>query len=73
MNGYRGLAALMVIAMQSYGFAATQTALLAPMAKQITALQACRAKTEVANRRALYGVLQKCIAEGRFCRWVAAE
>jgi hypothetical protein len=51
MNRFHVFAALFALSAPSYGVAAEPPA---PMAKQITALQACRTKTETADRLACY-------------------
>jgi hypothetical protein len=51
MNRFRIFVAFMVLAAPSHGFAAAP---IAPMAKQITALQICRTKADAAERVACY-------------------
>jgi hypothetical protein len=51
MNRFRVFAALLVLGAPSYGVAAEPPA---PMARQVTALQECRKKTEAADRLACY-------------------
>jgi hypothetical protein len=54
MSRFRILLTFLAVATPLYGFAASPVSPQAPMAKQITALQLCRAKAEASDRLTCY-------------------